>query len=226
MARILTIEDDAITAAEIVAELQAHGNEVDCVASGIEGLERALRGGYEVITLDRMLPGLDGLTLVTRLREAGVHTPVLMISALSDVDERVRGLRAGGNDYLTKPFAPDEMSARVEVLLRRPNGTGKETLLRVGTLELDLLGRCARRGGTEVELQPLEFRLLECLMRHPGQVLTRTMIFEAVWGYRFDPGTNIIEVHMGRLRRKLDAGHASSAIRTVRGCGYTLDAGP
>jgi two-component system OmpR family response regulator len=221
MARILTIEDDAVTAGEIVAELQIHGNQVDYVSSGSEGLQRALTGNYDVITLDRLLPELDGLTLVKRLREAGVRTPVLMISALSDVDERIRGLRAGGDDYLTKPFAPDEMAARIEVLLRREPAQ-QATVLRVADLELDLMTRTAHRHGAQIELLPLEFKLLDYLMRHSGQVLTRTMIFEAVWGYHFDPGTNVIDVHMARLRRKLDAGHTLSLIHTVRGCGYRL----
>jgi two-component system OmpR family response regulator len=221
VARILTIEDDAVTAGEIVAELQVHGNQVDCAASGTDGLARAIAGNYDVITLDRMLPGLDGLSLVKRLREAGVRTPVLMISALSDVDERIRGLRAGGDDYMTKPFAPDEMAARIEVLLRR-EARQQETTLRVEDLSLDLMSRSARRGEASVELLPIEFKLLEYLMRHSGQVLTRTMIFEAVWGYRFDPGTNVIDVHMARLRRKIDAGRTPSLIRTVRGCGYVL----
>ena len=221
MARILTIEDDAVTAGEIIAELQVHGNQVDYVLSGTEGLARAITGNYDLITLDRMLPGLDGLTLIMRLREAGVRTPVLMISALSDVDERIRGLRAGGDDYMTKPFAPDEMAARVEVLLRR-EVPQQETTLRVEDLALDLMSRTAHRGEATIELLPFEFKLLEYLMRHSGQVLTRSMIFEAVWGYRFDPGTNVIDVHMVRLRRKVDAGRAPSLIRTVRGCGYVV----
>jgi two-component system OmpR family response regulator len=221
MARILTIEDDAVTAGEIIAELQVHGNQVDYVVSGTEGLARAMTGNYDLITLDRLLPGLDGLSLVVRLREAGVRTPVLMISALSDVDERIRGLRAGGDDYMTKPFAPDEMVARIEVLLRRELPP-QQTTLRVDDLALDLMSRSAQRGEANVELLPIEFKLLEYLMRHSGQVLTRTMIFEAVWGYRFDPGTNVIDVHMARLRRKIDAGRTPSLIRTVRGCGYQL----
>ncbi len=223
MARILTIEDDAVTAREIAAELQAAGNDVDCVGDGRAGFERALAGGYDAITLDRMLPGMDGLELVSELRRAGVDTPVLMISALSDVDARVRGLRAGGDDYLTKPFAPEEMAARIEVLLRRGAGV-RETSLRVGDLELDLIARDARRGGVALDLLPLEFRLLEYLMRHAGQVLTRTMIFEAVWGYHFDPGTNVIDVHIGRLRRKVDATGFEPLIHTVRGCGYAMRA--
>jgi len=182
MARLLTIEDDAVTAREIVAELKSRGNDVDWVDNGHEGLSRAVEGGYDAITLDRMLPGLDGLAVITALRRAGVQTPVLMISALSDVDERVRGLRAGGDDYLTKPFAPDEMAARVEVLLRRQRAAERETVLRVGDLELDLIERRARRGAMNLELLPIEFRLLEFLVRNSGQVLTRTMIVEAVWG--------------------------------------------
>lgn len=225
MPRALTIEDDTVTAGEIVAELTRRGLAVDWAANGRDGYERARDGGYDVITLDRMLPGLDGLSLVTRLRESGVRTPVLMISALSDVDERVRGLRAGGDDYLTKPFSPDEMAARVEVLLRRHGDAAPETTLRVADLELDLITRVARRGGVELELLPTEFRLLEFLVRQTGQVLTRTMIFEAVWGYHFDPGTNVIEVHIGRLRRKIDIPGAPPLIRTVRGTGYLLEAG-
>jgi len=222
MARLLTIEDDAVTAREIIAELKSRGNDVDWVDNGHEGLSRAVEGGYDAITLDRMLPGLDGLAVITALRRAGVQTPVLMISALSDVDERVRGLRAGGDDYLTKPFAPDEMAARVEVLLRRQRAAERETVLRVGDLELDLIERRARRGAMNLELLPIEFRLLEFLVRNSGQVLTRTMIFEAVWGYHFDPGTNVIDVHIGRLREKVDPPGLAPLIRTVRGSGYRL----
>jgi len=222
MARVLTIEDDAVTAREIVAELQSRGNHVDWVDNGREGLQRAVDGDYDVITLDRMLPGLDGLAVVTALRTTGVQTPVLMVSALSDVDERVRGLRAGGDDYLTKPFAPDEMVARIEVLLRRQRAAARETTLRVADLELDLISRSVRRGALVIELLPIEFRLLEFLVRNSGQVLTRTMIFEAVWGYHFDPGTNVIDVHIGRLRKKVDPPSLPSLIRTVRGSGYRL----
>jgi two-component system OmpR family response regulator len=222
MARILTIEDDPVTAREIVAELQAYGNEVECVSDGRTGLDQALHGNYDAITLDRMLPGLDGLAVVTELRRAGIDTPVLMISALSDVDARVRGLRAGGDDYLTKPFAPEEMAARIEVMLRHRRASSPETALRVGDLQLDLMARTAQRDVTTLELLPIEFRLLEYLMRNAGQVLTRTMIFEAVWGYHFDPGTNVIDVHIGRLRRKVDTNGARPLIQTVRGCGYTI----
>jgi two-component system OmpR family response regulator len=222
MARILTIEDDPVTAREIVAELQAYGNEVECVSDGCTGLDHALHGHYDAITLDRMLPGLDGLAVVTELRRAGIDTPVLMISALSDVDARVRGLRAGGDDYLTKPFAPEEMAARIEVMLRHRRTSAPETVLRVGDLQLDLIARSAQRDTATLELLPIEFRLLEYLMRNAGQVLTRTMIFEAVWGYHFDPGTNVIDVHIGRLRRKVDTTGARPLIQTVRGCGYTM----
>jgi two-component system, OmpR family, response regulator len=222
VAKVLIIEDDRVTADEICAELQRYGLDTEWCGDGTTGLERACGEFYDAITLDRMLPGLDGLTLVTRLRESGIHTPVLMISALSDADERVRGLRAGGDDYLTKPFNPDEMAARIEVLLRR--NAQRPMVLRVGDLELDLIGREARRGGEALELLPTEFRLLEFLVRHTGRVLTRTMIFEAVWGYHFDPGTNVIEVHIGRLRRKLDPPGREPLIHTVRGVGYVLEA--
>lgn len=223
MPRILIIEDDRVTADEIAAELQRYGLDVEWCADGAAGYERALHGRFDAITLDRMLPGMDGLSVITRLRDAGVRTPVLMISALSDADERVRGLRAGGDDYLTKPFNPDEMAARVEVLLRRA-APEPELKLRVGDLELDLFAREARRGGTPIELLPTEYRLLEFLARHTGRVLTRMMIFEAVWGYHFDPGTNVIEVHIGRLRRKLDRPGDDPLIHTVRGTGYILEA--
>jgi two-component system OmpR family response regulator len=224
MPRILTIEDDPSTAMEIVAELRSHGYEVDRVATAREGLTKALGLSYDVITLDRMLPDRDGLSVVTTIREMGVHTPVLMISALSDVDERVRGLRAGGDDYLTKPFAPDELSARVEVLMRRRSAAAAETVLRVDDLELDLVSRSARRGGTALSLLPTEFKLLEVMMRNSGQVLTRTMLFEAVWDFHFDPGTNVINMHMSRLRKKVDPPGREPLIRTVRGTGYILAA--
>jgi len=222
MPKVLTIEDDAVTAREIVAELRSRGNEVDWVDNGRDGLARAVEGDYDAITLDRMLPQLDGLAVVTALRHAGVQTPVLMISALSDVDERIRGLRAGGDDYLTKPFAPNEMAARVEVLLRRRASAARTTVLRVADLRLDLIERSAHRGELALALLPIEFRLLEFLVRNSGQVLTRTMIFEAVWGYHFDPGTNVIDVHIGRLRKKVDPPGLVPLIRTVRGSGYRL----
>lgn len=224
MPRALVIEDDEVTARDIVAELGAHGLAADWVANGRDGLERALADGYDIITLDRMLPGMDGIDVVSELRKRSVETPVLMISALSDVDERVRGLRAGGDDYLTKPYSPDELAARAEVLLRRRQRAvgGEETRLRVGDLELDLVRHNALRQGQPLSLLPTEFRLLEFLMRNAGQVVTRQMIFEHVWGFHFDPGTNVIDVHIGRLRRKIDGSGQSPLIRTVRGSGYTL----
>lgn len=224
MTRILTLEDDETTAREIVSELTRHGFEVEWVADGREGLVRAVSGEFDAVTLDRMLPGVDGLTIVSVMRSAGIEVPVLMISALTEVDERVRGLRAGGDDYLTKPFASEEMAARLEVLLRRVRSQPRQTGLRIGELELDLVTREARRGGRDITLLPTEFKLLEFMMRNSGQVLTRTMIFEAIWGYHFDPGTNLIDVHLGRLRRKVDAPGQEAMIRTVRGSGYVLHA--
>ncbi|WP_043696272.1 response regulator transcription factor [Luteibacter sp. 9133] len=222
MPRALVIEDDEVTARDIVAELSAHGLTAEWVANGRDGLTRALADGYDIITLDRMLPGMDGIDIVSALRERRIDTPVLMISALSDVDERVRGLRAGGDDYLTKPFSPDELAARAEVLLRRRRPAANETRLRVADLELDLVRHNALRGGQPLTLLPTEFRLLEFLMRNAGQVVTRQMIFEHVWGFHFDPGTNVIDVHIGRLRRKIDGTGQVPLIRTVRGSGYLL----
>lgn len=222
MVRVLTIEDDDTTAKEICAELSSHGFNVEVVSDGRKGFNRALKGGYDAITLDRMLPHMDGLTLVTKLRSAGIDTPVLMISALSDVDERVRGLRAGGDDYLTKPFASEEMAARLEVLVRRHAAPTKSNTMCVEDMELDLVRRTARRGDREIVLQGTEFRLLEFMMRNSGQVLLRAMIFEAVWGYHFDPYTNLIEVHIGQLRKKIDIPGLPSLIHTVRGSGYRL----
>jgi two-component system OmpR family response regulator len=222
MPRVLAIEDDETTAREIVAELTGHGFEVESVASGREGLLKVTSEDFDAVTLDRMLPDMDGLHVLTIMRATGVETPVLMISALSDVDERVRGLRAGGDDYLTKPFHSEEMRARLEVLLRRKAGPQRETVLRVADLEMDLLARTVKRAGQELRLLPAEFKLLEFMLRNPNQILTRTMIFEAVWGYHFDPGTNLINVHMGRLRRKVDAPGQKPLIDTVRGSGYRL----
>jgi len=223
MTKILTIEDDETTAREIVAELSSHGLEVEWRADGDSGWRAALTGRHDAITLDRMLPGMDGLTLMTRLREAGIDTPVLMISALSEVDERVRGLRAGGDDYLTKPFASEELLARLEVLLRRRTpAPAAGSALVWKDLEIDLISRGVRRSGRELKLLPTEFRLLKFLMQNCGQTLTRTMIFESVWGYRFDPGTNLIDVHMARLRRKIDSVGLVPLIHTIRGRGYAF----
>jgi len=223
MARILCIEDDETTAREIVSELQAAGFEVDWAADGREGLVKAVSEPYAAITLDRMLPNVDGLAIVSVVRQSGKNTPILMVSALSDVDERVKGLRAGGDDYLTKPFASEELTARLEVLLRRRRrAETRETVLATADLEMDLVTREVRRGGRELKLLPTEFKLLELLLRNSGQVLTRSMMFEEVWGYRFDPGTNLIDVHIGRLRRKVDPPDAEPLIHTVRGSGYAL----
>jgi len=223
MTSILVIEDDVTTAQEIITELSNHGFDVEWANNGKDGLDLALNGTYDIITLDRMLPFIDGLTIVATIRDKGSDTPVLMISALSDIDERVDGLRAGGDDYLVKPFASEEMAARVEVLLRRRSRSVRQTKLRVADLELDLILRQASRGGEVLDLFPTEFRLLEYMMRNSGQIITRTMLFESVWGYHFDPGTNIIDVHIGRLRRKIDTNSKSPLIHTVHGSGYMLN---
>jgi two-component system OmpR family response regulator len=220
--RILVIEDDRGTAEEIAACLAASGYEVAIRFDGPTGLEAANSQRFDAITLDRMLPGLDGLALVKALHEAGSDAPVLMVSALSDVDDRVDGLRAGGDDYLIKPFAPKELVARLDVLLRRHRRSGAEVRLQVADLELDLVKHEAIRGGRNIELLPMEFQLLEFMMRNAGQLLTRRMIFEKVWEYYFDPGTNLINVHVGKLRRKIDGPGLLPLIRTERGQGYML----
>jgi two-component system OmpR family response regulator len=222
--KILTIEDDNTTATEIARELEGRGFEVRCVADGAEGLRLACSGHYDLVTLDRMLPGMDGLSIAAALKARGIDVPILMISALDDVDERVRGLRAGGDDYLTKPFAPQEMSARVEVLLRRSTADARKLVLRYADVELDLVSHVARRAGRDLRLFPKEVKLLELFLRNSGQVLTRTMIFEDVWGYSFDPGTNLIDVHIRALRRKLEEAGTPTLLHTVRGTGYCLRA--
>jgi two-component system OmpR family response regulator len=225
MSRILVVEDDERTSAEIEAALSDHGHRVDRVISGREGIVRALAETYDAIILDRMLPGdVDGLGVLAALRAAGVQTPVLILSALSAVDERVRGLKAGGDDYLTKPFEFLELTARLDVLMRRRSGPAIETVLRTGDLELDLLKHVVRRGGHVIDLLPREYRLLEYLMQHAGQIVTRTMLFEEVWHYRYDEPTNLIDVHVSKLRRKIDHAGAASLIQTVRGSGYVLAA--
>jgi len=226
MSRVLTIEDDETTASDIAGELRKRGFSVEWVDNGREGMACAMSDEYDIITLDRMLPGVDGLTIVTAMRSVGVHTPVLMLSALGDVDERIRGLRAGGDDYLTKPFDLAEMAARLEVLLRRQQAPAgpTETTLRVGPLELDLITRKVRRGNEEIALLQTEYRVLEFMMRHQGRTITRTMLFEAVWGYHFDPGSKLIDVHIGRLRKKIDLLDATTLIQTVRGVGFVLSA--
>lgn len=222
MAKVLIIEDDDATAAEIARELGQRGLEPEHASTGQSGLQRALSGTFDAITLDRMLPDMDGLAIAETLKSRGVETPVLVISALNDVDERVRGLRAGGDDYLTKPFALEEMVARVEVLIRRRQADTARLILRYKDLELDLVSHMARRGGREIRLFPKESKLLEFFLRNPEQVLTRTMIFQTVWGYGFDPGTNLIDVHIRGLRQKLDAPGLPPILHTERGAGYRL----
>ncbi len=223
MFKVLVVEDDAETAQEIIEEFTSAGLEVRRESTGPEGLAQARTEAFDVITLDRMLPGLDGLSLLDALRSAGVTTPVLVLSALSSVDERVKGLRAGGDDYLVKPFAAAELLARVEALARRGTDS-RPTLLKVDNVELDLLSRVARRGQRVLDLSPREFKLLEFLMRHAGHVVTRAMLFEQVWRYRFDPGTNLVDVHIGRIRRKVDDAGERPLIHTVRGVGFMLRA--
>jgi two-component system OmpR family response regulator len=223
MARILIIEDDPATAQEISDELSAGGHEAIQLHDGEIALDRALNEHFDAITLDRMLPSIDGLTIVERLRERRITTPVLMISALSDVDERIAGLRAGGDDYLVKPFASGEMAARVDVLLRRAGTLATQTSFAIGGLSIDLIQRHVSVDGVPIKLLQMEYRLLEYLARNAGQVITRRMIFEQVWGYYFDPGANVINVHIARLRRKLDQPGRPSLITTVKGEGYRLD---
>jgi two-component system OmpR family response regulator len=223
LAKVLVIEDDEGTAEEIVTDLGDRGYLLDRVADGVDGLQRARTGGWDVLVVDRMLPGLDGLSVIEVLRGEGIKTPVLVLSALNAVNDRVRGLRAGGDDYLAKPFALSELAARLEALLRRP-AEPRETVLRVGPLELDLLPRTARRGWRALELLPREFQLLEYMMRREGQVLTRAMLLENVWNYRFVPQTNLVDVHIGRLRRKVDSPDEPPMILSVRGAGFMLRA--
>jgi two-component system OmpR family response regulator len=223
MTRVLLIEDDRETAAEVMAELVERGYEVDWAATGIEGLDKARTGDADAMIVDRLLPGVDGLTIIEAVRQQDIRTPVLVLSALGAVDDRVRGLRAGGDDYLTKPFAIVELMARIEALLRRP-AESRDTILRVGPLELDLLSRTAKRGDRPIELLPREFRLLEYMMRRKDQLLTRAMLFEEVWNYKFVPQSNLVDVHMGRLRRKVDVADEPPMIQNVRGEGFILRA--
>jgi two-component system OmpR family response regulator len=223
-ARVLVIEDDVEMAAAIASCLAGSGFLPEPCFNGTEGLRMALSGHFDVITLDRMLPGCDGLQIAKAVRDAGLGTPILMLSALADLDDRLTGLRGGGDDYVIKPFAPEELIVRIQVLLRRNSRTPEPLVLRVGDLELDLVAREARRDGRCIELLPMEFKLLEFMMRNAGQMLSRRMIFEHVWEYYFDPGTNLIDVHVGRLRKKLDAPGGNSFIRTERGAGYVFDA--
>jgi two-component system, OmpR family, response regulator len=229
MMHVLIIEDDRDAAGYMAKGLKESGHNVDVVHNGKEGLLLAAGADYDVLVVDRMLPELDGLNLVKTLRATGNQTPVLFVSALGEVDDRVKGLRSGGDDYLAKPYAFSELLARMESLGRRraagptPAG-GPETVLRYHDLMLDLLSRRVERGGKPIDLQPREFKLLEVLMRHAGQVMTRTMLLEKVWDYRFDPQTNVIDVHISRLRQKIDRGFTHPLIHTIRGAGYSLRA--
>ena len=222
--RVLVIEDDAETAQQIVDFLTARGYEADLAIDGDEGVRLGEAGEYAVIVVDRMLPFVDGLAIIQHLREEGVVTPALIISALGEVDDRVRGLRAGGDDYLVKPFAFVELLARIEALARRSATVVKETVLRVGDLELDLVSRTVNRGGRDIKLLPREFQVLEYLVRHEGHVVPRTMLLEKVWDLHFDPSTNIIDVYVGRVRRKVDGEQTYPLIHTIRGVGFCVRA--
>ena len=221
---ILGIEDDEKAAAYMIKGLAESGYVVDHANNGRDGLFMATSGNFDIMIVDRMLPGLDGISVIQALRAAKIATPVLILSALGQVDDRVNGLRAGADDYLTKPFAFSELLARLEALLRRRSEQKAETHLHVGDLEMDLLARTVKRTGQQVDLQPREFRLLEYLMRHAGQVVTRTMLLESVWDYHFDPQTNVIDVHVSRLRQKIDKGFERPLLHTIRGAGYSLRA--
>jgi len=220
MAKVLTIEDDAAVAEDIAAELIRHGFEVDVEHTGGGGLRRLNSAHYDAVTVDRLLPDADGLDIVRQLRASQDTTPILMISALSDLDERVRGLRAGGDDYLSKPFAPEELVARVEALVRRNTPVAVATVLRYGAIKLDIIARRVSYEGNLLDLKPTEYRLLEYFIRHAERILTREMILEQIWGYRFDPGTNAIEVHVARLRSRLQTINSTPLIHTIRGRGY------
>ena len=222
--RILVIEDDLDTASYIKKGLEEAGHVVDHADEGKEGLMLATTEDYDVLVIDRMLPQVDGLSIVKTMRSSAINSPVLILSALGEVDDRVQGLKSGGDDYLVKPFAFSELLARLEALVRRADIEAATTKLQVEDLELDLLAREVKRAGRVLDLQPREFRLLEYLMRHSGQVVTRTMLLEKVWDYHFDPQTNIIDVHISRLRGKVDKGFDKTLLHTVRGSGYVLRA--
>jgi two-component system, OmpR family, response regulator len=221
--RILIIEDDKEASAYLVKAFREQGHVADQAGDGLEGYAAAREGEYDVLVVDRMLPKLDGLSLISGLREQNIETPTLILSALGQVDDRVKGLRAGGDDYLAKPYAFSELLARVEALARRRSGSrGEATVYRVGDLELDRLSHEVAVAGKEVVLQPREYRLLEYLMKHAGQVVTRTMLLENVWDYHFDPQTNVIDVHISRLRSKIDKGRETPLLHTIRGAGYMI----
>lgn len=223
--KILIVEDDTASAAYLAKGLGEAGFAVEIAGDGRDGLFLASEGIFDAMVVDRMLPGLDGLSLLGALRAAGIHTPALVLSALGTVDDRVKGLRAGADDYLVKPFSFAELLARIEALLRRGEGAAAEaqaTKLLVGDLEIDLLARSVTRQGRAIPIGGREFNLLEFLARHAGQVVTRTMMLEKIWNYHFDPGSNVVDVHIGRLRRKLEEGFATPILHTVRGAGYRL----
>jgi len=222
--RVLVIEDDIETAEQVADSLRTNTYSVDLAADGEDALNRALTSDYLVMTVDRLLPRIDGLEVIRRLRERGIWTPALILSALGEIDERVRGLRAGGDDYLVKPFASREMLARVDALARRSATIVRETMLRIGDLEVDLLARVARRHGREIPLLPREFKLLEYLVRNAGEVVSRAMLLQNVWDLHFDPSTNVIDVYVGRVRRKVDSGQTYPLIHTIRGVGFSLRA--
>jgi len=222
--RVLVIEDDIETAEQVADSLRTNTYSVDLTADGEDALNRALTSDYLVMTVDRLLPRIDGLEVIRRLRERGIWTPALILGALGEIDERVRGLRAGGDDYLVKPFASREMLARVDALARRSATIVRETMLRIGDLEVDLLARVARRHGREIPLLPREFKLLEYLVRNAGEVVSRAMLLQNVWDLHFDPSTNVIDVYVGRVRRKVDSGQTYPLIHTIRGVGFSLRA--
>lgn len=220
--KILVVEDDADAATFLVKGLREAGHSVDHALDGNIGKDMAEGGGYDAYVIDRMLPGIDGLTMLETRRGEGDQTPALFLSALGEVDDRVAGLKAGGDDYLVKPYAFSELIARVEALGRRRGPQNIQTTFSVGDLEMDVLTRTVRRASKKIDLQPREFRLLEYLIRHSGQVVTRTMLLENVWEYHFDPQTNVIDVHISRLRSKIDKDFEKPLLKTVRGAGYTL----
>lgn len=222
--RVLVVEDDEQTGGYIAKGLTEAGHVVDHVTDGRDGLFHATDGSYDVLVVDRMLPGLDGVALVRALRAANVDTPILFLSALAQVDDRVTGLKAGADDYLTKPFAFSELQARVEVLARRRTAPSIQTRLTLGDLEMDLIEHRVTRAHQPIDLKPREFKLLEYLLRHAGKVVTRTMLLEGVWDYHFDPQTNVIDVHISRLRQKIDKGFDKPLLHTIRGAGYVIRA--
>jgi two-component system, OmpR family, response regulator len=224
--RVLLIEDDPDTAQYVINGLEEEGHTIDHSANGREGMTQAMGEAYDVLIVDRMLPGIEGLAIVKTMRGAGCKVPIIFLTALGGVDDRVDGLDAGGDDYLVKPFAFSELLARINALSRRPHLKGEETRLKVGDLALDLITRKVYRGSAEIDLQPREFRLLEVLMRNKGRVVTRTMLLERVWSFHFDPKTSVVETHISRLRSKIDKPFASELIHTVRGSGYSLHEGP